>query len=94
MPDQQPLAGLGTEDALIMILQELRQINGRLPMKDVADAMRVSGTVISNPTSGTLTTLSTLTNLAQIGAAPANSFVADQMNQVAAAIIYPNIIVT
>jgi hypothetical protein len=91
------LAGLGTEDMLVAILYELRQINEKSGTKDGTQNIRVA---LQGPIPGPLAsvtavgTITTLTNLAQIGAVPASTFVADQMNKVAALIYYPNLVVS
>ena len=89
MADKSPFAGLATEDVLVAILGELQTLNGRMPMKDGADNMRVSGVVTANvagslTSAGTVSTVSTLSNITSLGGLSAAQFVADQMNQAAA----------
>jgi len=93
MADIRPFAGLGTEDMLLAILDELKLLNSMQPMKDpILDLTRVS--VIGNATViGTLTSVSTLSNLAAIGALPVLTMVFDGMNQ-AADHLYSNIVVS
>jgi hypothetical protein len=97
MADQNPLGGLGTEDSLTAILYELRQINEKSATKDTTQNIRVTlqGTIPGPLASVTAVgTISTLTNISQVGAVPANTLVADEMNQVSASIYYPNLVIS